>query len=308
MVTASAPRRRGSGAALAHCALALRALTLALALLLLPHPASAQTSPSVTPTAALTATKTGTPSPTGTPTTTSTPSGTRTSSATPSPTSTATRTPSATGTATRSPTVTQTRTNTPGLGDKFTGFTYPAFLTTAAGSGTASTVAAPAGVAATSAAMSPWGMWLDVVNQRLYYSQQGYHNVKYLDLDDQRVYDYAGSGAAGAVDGPLTSATFNSPRGLDGDPATGDVFVAEVNACLRRILANGTVVRWAGVCGSAGDDVSGMTFPASRAKVGALNAVLFLSDTQQLVADNSYHRVRLVLVSVGEGGVEGGGG
>lgn len=283
-------------------------------LVLLAAGAAAQ-SPTVTPTAAATATRTGTASATTTASSTAPATSTASSTATPTPTKTGTPTstptktgtPSSTPTRTASPTVTPTgtpsrtatrtltQTATPG-GDLFTGFTAAAYLNTLAGTGVAANGASVGGVAGTSVALDPWGLAHDATAGRLYFSQSPYHAIKYVDLASHKVHTWVGSttNAAGSRDGALTAATFNAPRGLSLEPLSGDVFVADFsNTCVRRVHANGTVARWAGVCASAGSSM-GETHPQSRARMGRTYDVLVLSASQQLVCDYDSHLVRLV--------------
>ena len=265
------------------------------ALVLLAAGAAAQ-SPTATPTAAATATRNGTATPTSTKTGTPAVTDSRTETPSGTPTRTASPTVTPTVTPTRTATRTPTQTATPG-GDPFTGYTVPAYMTTAAGTGTGGNDPAVGGLPATSVKINPWGLAYDATAGRLYFSQYAYHNVKYIDLASRKVFNYAGS-VAGFQDGPLTSARFMYPAGIAVDAATGDVYVAEYTGyCLRRILSNGTVMRWAGQCGSVYNDKFGETHPRSLTGFGALNGALVLSPAEVLVCDVTYHKIKRVLTN-----------
>ena len=61
------------------------------------------------------------------------------------------------------------------------------------------------------------------------------------------VTTFAGTGTAGADDGPVATATLNGPQGVVSDPTTGDVYIADTTGHLiRRVTAAGNVETIAG--------------------------------------------------------------
>jgi hypothetical protein len=70
------------------------------------------------------------------------------------------------------------------------------------------------------------------------------HRLRRVFLDGT-VVDFAGSGAEGALNGPVAVATFDAPQALAILP-TGVVFVTDIDRKLVRRIANGSVSTVAG--------------------------------------------------------------
>jgi len=95
------------------------------------------------------------------------------------------------------------------------------------------------------------------------------------------VSTYAGSGSAGATNGPALSATFSAPSGI-AIASNGDIYVADTgNSIIRKISQAGVVSTFAGSPGATGaaDGASGARFnaPTGIALDGADN--IFIADT-----------------------------
>lgn len=101
---------------------------------------------------------------------------------------------------------------------------------------------------------------------------------------------FAGSGQAGAQDGPADAATFVSPTGLavDGD---GNVYVADTgNSLLRRITRTGVVSTLAGQQGVSGyaDGIG------ENALLRQPYGVTLDAEGNLLLADTFGHRIRKI--------------
>jgi serine/threonine-protein kinase len=134
---------------------------------------------------------------------------------------------------------------------------------------------------------NPSGVAIDK-NGLLYVADQFNNKIKTVTLDGD-VKTFAGTGAAGAQDGPGTTATFNRPVGIaidkDGNIYVGDLF----NHLIRKITPAGVVSTLAGSGASGFADGKGtaakFNFPAGLA-IDA-KGILY-------VADSDNHRVRMV--------------
>lgn len=94
----------------------------------------------------------------------------------------------------------------------------------------------------------PYGL-ARLADGALLVADQNNHRLRRVTLAGE-VSTYAGTGVAGATNGPLAAATFNGPQGVAISGST--VFVADtLNRVVRRI-ANGTVSTEAGTVGVAG--------------------------------------------------------
>lgn len=101
---------------------------------------------------------------------------------------------------------------------------------------------------------------------------------------------FAGSGRAGAQDGPASAATFVSPTGLavDGD---GNVYVADTgNSLLRRITRTGVVSTLAGQQGVSGH-ADGI---GANALLRQPYGVTLDAEGNLLLADTFGHRIRKI--------------
>ncbi len=100
----------------------------------------------------------------------------------------------------------------------------------------------------------------------------------------------AGSGTQGAIDGNAGVASFNGPSGVAVDPATGNIYVADINNNSIRFvdIASGIVSTLAGVSGKGNADGSGAaTFNYPNSTVVDANGNVFVSDK----ANNTIRKV-----------------
>ncbi|MEZ4368504.1 MAG: hypothetical protein R2939_19825 [Kofleriaceae bacterium] len=118
----------------------------------------------------------------------------------------------------------------------------------------------------------------------------GGHLVRRIDLADETIDVFAGTGVAGfsGDGGPATSAQLSGPSGLAAD-AEGNVYIADTgNARIRRVDAlSGTITTVAG--GGAGDPGAGGL--ATAAQLGTPTGVTVTVDGDLLFADTSRFRV-----------------
>ena len=106
-----------------------------------------------------------------------------------------------------------------------------------------------------------------------------------------RVSTVAGSGTAGYADGPVASARFDTPMGVDVD-AQGNLYVSEyLGHCIRMVSPAGQVSTLAGTCGVEGYQDG----PATTALFSHPSDVLVSAGEHVLyVADLGNHRIRTV--------------
>lgn len=133
----------------------------------------------------------------------------------------------------------------------------------------------------------PYGLAFDNAGN-LYVSEIGGHRIRKITPAGD-VSTLAGTGIAGAADGPGGSATFNSPYDLTVDSA-GVIYVADgVNRKIRRIAADGTVTTYAGT------GASGSADGAAAAATFVLPFGITLGpDGALYVADMEDHRLRRI--------------
>ncbi len=107
---------------------------------------------------------------------------------------------------------------------------------------------------ATATFRNPSGVAID--NQgNLFVTDQGNNAIRMIDTN-RIVTTLAGSGAAGAQDGPGANATFNSPIGLGVDTIVGNLYVGDANNNMIRVvhIATGQVATYAGSTTSGSTD------------------------------------------------------
>lgn len=160
------------------------------------------------------------------------------------------------------------------------------------------------GAEATSAQLhSPVGLVMDSQGRRLFIADAGNHAVRLLDLASGRLSTVAGTlGARGYVgdDGPATSARLDQPSGLALDPGNQQLYVADTNNHVVRVLnlTSGVISRLAGVPRSGGH--SGDGDPALSARLNFPASVAVAPAARQLfIADNFNHAVRQVDLTTG---------
>jgi hypothetical protein len=106
-------------------------------------------------------------------------------------------------------------------------------------------------------------------------------------VKDDATYTYAGTGAAGHVNGPARRARFNTPMAAAADKH-GNLYVADtLNNSIRRIDANGRVTTLAGVSRRAGY----LNGPAARAQFNAPAGIYVCGEGVVYVADTGHGRV-----------------
>ncbi len=132
---------------------------------------------------------------------------------------------------------------------------------------------------------TPFGVTVDGAGS-VYVADSGNHAVRKITAAGV-VTTVAGAGAAGGIDGPVSTSRFSQPRGIAVD-AGGNLFVADYgNSTIRHITAGGVVSTIAGTAGIVGEVNS--VGPASRLydPTG-----IIVDGTTIYVADTSNNQVR----------------
>lgn len=101
-------------------------------------------------------------------------------------------------------------------------------VTTIAGTGEQVHNTNPAGEARQNGLNSPWDLWLK--DDELYIAMAGSHQIFLIDLGDDSIHRFAGTGREDIVDGPLALTSFAQPSGLTSDGHTLFVADSEVSA------------------------------------------------------------------------------
>jgi len=157
-------------------------------------------------------------------------------------------------------------------------------------------VANTATVAGAGTFNSPFGITTDGSN--LYVADRNNNVIRKIVIATGTVTTFAGTGAAGALDGAGATATFNYPTGITTDGT--NLYVTDLfNYKIRKIvIATGVVSSLTGVANVAG--VAG----ASDGP-GATAMFIFLSDvttdgSNLYVADRNNNKIRKIVISTGE--------
>jgi thiol-disulfide isomerase/thioredoxin len=108
-------------------------------------------------------------------------------------------------------------------------------VTTIAGTGRQGGIAS-GGIGTEVSLSSPWD--LAAVGKQLFIAMAGIHQIWKMDLETHRIGPYAGSGAEGRVDGPLTAAALAQPSGITTD-GTKLYFVDSETSSIRMAGADG---------------------------------------------------------------------
>lgn len=149
------------------------------------------------------------------------------------------------------------------------------------------------GVANAARFFNPFGLAFSPDGTVLWVTDENNHRLRRVDVATSTVTTFAGS-VAGFANGDGTGALFNEPAGVVVD-AFGAVFLTDrKNHRLRLVLANGTVLTFAGQ-GSAGC-VFG---PASTARFNDPFGLAFVSASALAVVSTNCHSINLIDVFPG---------
>ncbi len=157
-------------------------------------------------------------------------------------------------------------------------------VATLSGSGVAGT-ADGVGVAATHNA--PHALTVDPAGVTVYVTDSGGRKIRRIVVATAAVTTLAGTGVAGALDGPALSATFNGPKGLLVTPDGGTLYVCDAGARLLRAISlqppGGEVVRTIVGSAAAMSTADGL---ATAVGLGALEMVALDGSGAFWIADN----------------------
>ena len=160
-------------------------------------------------------------------------------------------------------------------------------ITTIAGIGMMADNSGDDGPATSAKLSSPRGIAIDAGIGTIYIVDQNNNNVRKVDPTG-KITTIAGTGTAGFFgDGqPATTAMFNLPTGVTTDPATGDVYIADVlNSRVRKItFSTGLISTFAGtgVSSASGNLNEGGAATAANirpVKVRLINGILYMVDS-----------------------------
>lgn len=174
-------------------------------------------------------------------------------------------------------------------------------ITTVAGTGTGGF--AGDGEAATQARMNtPYDMVFDVAGN-LYFTDQGNHRVRKVEVATGVITTIAGTGTAGLSGdgGSATQARLNNPSGLAID-ASGNFYIADrINHRIRKIdMATGIITTVAGSTPAGfGGSYSGDGGPATQATLNRPLGVSVDTAGDLMIADTENHRIRKVDAATG---------
>ena len=156
-------------------------------------------------------------------------------------------------------------------------------VTTFAGTGTSGSVD---GFATSATFTSPHGLAVDKLNSIVYIADTSSHKIR--KIQSGTVTTVAGNGSPAFADGPASSASFNTPHGVDFD-SSGNVYVADYfNNRVRKISVAGIVTTIGGgaTAGSADGALSTSTMYSPHHIKVVTDTLLYLCET-----DNSKIRV-----------------
>jgi hypothetical protein len=144
-----------------------------------------------------------------------------------------------------------------------------------------------------SQAANPSGK-LDIDGRKLYIADTGNHRIRVYDLDTGIIDTFAGNGTAGygGDGGDPLEASLNAPRDVEVGP-NGELYVADTaNHCVR-VIRDGVISTYAGVCGESGYE--GDYGPATEATFFEPYGVETAPDGRLFVADRDNHAIRVVM-------------
>jgi len=161
---------------------------------------------------------------------------------------------------------------------------------------TVSTLAGSAGIldgTATQARFkSPQKITSDGTN--LYVADTGHHVIRQIVIATGAVTTLAGTGVAGAADGPGVTATFYSPIGITTDGTNLYVADSGNNKIRQVVIATGAVTTLAGTGGIGAVDGAGLTVARFSFPRG-----ITTDNTNLYVADTSNNQIRQVVIATG---------
>ncbi|MDH4262774.1 MAG: hypothetical protein OEV78_07010, partial [Spirochaetia bacterium] len=133
------------------------------------------------------------------------------------------------------------------------------------------------------------------VGNVLYFTVQGTHQVKSVNLTTKAVALVAGSGVAGHVDGTGTAAYFNDPRSITTDGS--NLYVAEYSGnCIRKInITTGAVTTLAGTGLNSSTDNANSLLGTVGGPVG-----IDMWGNNLVFEEYNYHKVRKINLTTGQ--------
>jgi sugar lactone lactonase YvrE len=153
------------------------------------------------------------------------------------------------------------------------------------------------GAAAQARFNNPTGLAVDATRNHLYVADTGNHRIRRIDLANNTITTFAGTGAAGLnADGAATGTQLNSPSAVAVDGA-GIVYIADTNnhRLVRVASGNATTFAGNGQPGNTGDSGA-----SAAAKLNTPTGVAVTADGATVfVVDRGNNRVRRVLINTG---------
>ena len=147
---------------------------------------------------------------------------------------------------------------------------------------------------------SPFGLCMDP-SGNLYLADNDNHRIRKISTDGT-VTTFAGTGVAGYLDGPGSTAKFNAPSDLCAD-ADGNIYVSDFqNQYIRKITPDGTVST------IAGSGIAGYLDGASNvAKFNYPRGICIDANGNLFIGDSWNHRIRKIDVNGNVTTLAGGG-
>ena len=124
----------------------------------------------------------------------------------------------------------------------------------------------------------------------LYVADTGNHSIRKIDLNKGTVTTVAGNGTKGHLDGALSTALFEFPRGLTMDK-NGNLYVSQDTRIRKIDFKQNTVTTIAGT-GKSGNQ-SG---PALSAQFNTVHRILLDSNGDLLISDTDNHCIRKLIL------------
>ena len=100
----------------------------------------------------------------------------------------------------------------------------------------------------------PTGVAIDPSTGDIFVADTYNHAIRMINISSGNVSTFSGNGNPGLSNGPRSTAQFNYPYGIAIDPSTGNIFVADTdNVIIRMInISSDNVTTFAGIPGSPG--------------------------------------------------------